>query len=254
MSFNEYGATKSTKNVLGGVYDVNITGTYFLYNNGKRAGMLNCGKALHSGREIKAFVIGVNEPLSSFRGQVIAIVKDRLEEKEDVWVLVPERTIIYEPRLISLLGKYLPDERYKYVCYYEKSCGAVMFTYVDGIRKFILITNISGHIGFPKGHIEIGEDEKQTALREIYEETGVRTKILDGFRETYNYLINGFIKKKAVYFLAPFDEKDVKMNIMEISEYRLVTYDEAMSVLNFRHDRDILTKANDFIDAMNKDS
>lgn len=254
MSFNEYGATKSTKNVLGGVYDVNITGTYFLYNEGKRAGMLNCGKTLYSGQEIKAFVIGVNEPIVSFRGQVIAIAKDRLEEDEDVWILAPERTIVYEPRLTALLGKYLPSDRYKYVCYYEKSCGAVMFTHIDGVRKFILITNISGHIGFPKGHIEIGESEKQTALREVYEETGVKTEIIDGFRETYNYLINGFIKKKAVYFIAPFEKEDIKMNIMEISEYRLVTFEEALGILNFKHDRDILTRANEFIDSIIKDS
>ena len=63
----------------------------------------------------------------------------------------------------------------------------------DGKRKYILITNISGHIGFPKGHIESGENEKQTALREIYEETGVHTTIIDGFREFYNYKINNFI-------------------------------------------------------------
>ena len=250
MSFNEFSATKSTKSVLGGVYDVTVTGTYFLYNSGKRAGVLNSGKTTYQGKDIKVFVIGVNETLSSFRGQVVAIAKDRQEEEEDVWILAPERTIIYEPRLISLLGKYLPCDRYKYVCYYEKSCGAVMYTEIDGVRKFILITNISGHIGFPKGHIEFEEDEKQTALREVYEETGVKTGLIDGFRETYNYLINGFIRKKAVYFLAPFDAKDICMNIMEISEYRLVTFDEALSILNFKHDRDILTKANEFIDNM----
>lgn len=254
MSFNEFNATKSTRSILGGVYNVTITGTYFLYSGGKRAGMLNCGKVLNSQKEVKSFVIGTNEPCTSFRGQVVAIAKDRLEEEEDVWILAPERTVIYEPRLISLLEKYLPCDRYKYVCYYEKSCGAVMFTEVDGVRKFILITNISGHIGFPKGHIEMGEDEKQTALREVYEETGVKTQLLDGFRESYNYLINGFIKKKAVYYLAPFNAEDVKMNIMEISEYRLVTYEEALSVLNFKHDRDILTKANQFIDSRKSDS
>ena len=254
MSFNEFNATKSTKNVLGGVYDAEITGTYFLYNAGKRAGMLNCGKTSYLGKEIKVFVIGINNPLSSFRGQVIAIAKDRHEEEEDVWIMAPERTIIYEPRLISLLGKYMPADRYKYVCYYEKSCGAVMFTKQDGVRKFILITNISGHIGFPKGHIEMGEDEKQTALREVYEETGVTTHIIDGFRESYNYLINGFIKKKAVYYLAPFNVEDIRMNIMEISEYRLVDFEEALSHLNFKHDRDILAKANEFIDNMEKDN
>ena len=216
--------------------------------------MLNIGKTTHQGKDIKVFVIGFNEALSSFRGQVVAIAKDRLEKEEDVWIIAEEKTIVYEPKLISLLGKYLPADRYKYVCYYEKSCGAVMYTNVDGIRKYILITNISGHIGFPKGHIELGEDEKQTALREVYEETGVKTRIIDGFRESYNYLINGFIKKKAVYYLAPFNVEDIKMNIMEISEYRLVTFEEALSILNFKHDRDILTKANEFIDNMQTDS
>lgn len=254
MSFNEFNATKSTKNVLGGVYDATVTGTYFLYADKRRAGTLNCGTAYSSGKENKVFIIGINEPCTSFRGQVIAVAKDRLEEQEDVWIMAPERTIVYEPRLISLLDKYLPADRYKYVCYYEKSCGAVMYTNVNGVRKFILITNISGHIGFPKGHIELGEDEKQTALREVYEETGVKTQIVDGFRESYNYLINGFIKKKAVYYLAPFNVEDIKMNIMEISEYRLVTFEEALSILNFKHDRDILTKANDFIDNVIKDS
>ena len=254
MSFNEFNATKSTRSVLGGVYDVTVTGTYFLYSGRKRAGLLNCGKLIHALKQVKVFIIGTNEPCTSFRGQVVAIAKDRLEEEEDVWIMAPERTIVYEPRLVSLLEKYLPADRYKYVCYYEKSCGAVMYTETDGIRKFILITNISGHIGFPKGHIEIGEDEEQTALREVYEETGVKTQLIKGFRESYNYLINGFIKKKAVYYLAHFNAEDVKMNIMEISEYRLVTYEEAISILNFKHDRDILTKANEFIDARKSDS
>lgn len=254
MSFNEFSATKSTKNVLGGVYDVTVTSTYFLYNRGKRAGMLNSGKTTYQGKEVKVFVIGVNEAITSFRGQVIAIAKDRLEEQEDVWLIAPERTVIYEPRLVLLLGKYLPADRYKYVCYYEKSCGAVMYTNDGGVRKYILITNISGHIGFPKGHIEIDEDEKQTALREVYEETGVKTGVIDGFRESYNYLINGFIKKKAVYYLAHFNVEDIKMNIMEISEYRLVTFKEALAILNFKHDRDILTKADEFINNLEKDS
>ena len=125
-----------------------------------------------------------------------------------------------------------------------------MYTNDGGERKYILITNISGHIGFPKGHIEYGETEKQTALREIYEETGVRTTIIDGFREFYNYKINNFIKKKAIYYLAEFDPKDIKMDIMEISEYHLLTYDEAMKLLNFRHDKKVLEKADRFIDEL----
>ncbi len=252
MSFNEYSATKSTKNVLGGVYDVTVTSTYYLFKAGKRNGALNCGKISYQGNEISAFVIDVDEPVSSFRGQVVAIAKDRLEEKEDIWIVAPSRTIVYEPRLVPMLSKYIDPERFKYVCYYEKSCGAVMYTIDGGVRKFILIANISGHIGFPKGHIEMGENEKQTAVREIYEETGVRTEIIDGFRERYNYIIGGFIKKRAVYFLAKFNKEDIRMNIREISEYKLVTYKEAMDILGFKHDRDILTAANEFIDTIEK--
>lgn len=252
MSFNDYNATKSTRSVLGGVYDVKVTSTFFLYNGNRRAGMLNCGKTKYCGKEITVYVIGINAPLTEFRGQVIAIAKDRQEVLDDIWIAVPDGTVLYEPRLIALLDKYISAERFKYVCYYEKSCGAVMFTEKDGKRKYILITNISGHIGFPKGHIEAGENEKQTALREIYEETGVKTKIIDGFRESYNYLINGFIKKKAVYFLAKFDEKDIQMNIREISEYRLLTFEEAYETLNFKHDRDILKKADRFASSLSE--
>ena len=106
---------------------------------------------------------------------------------------------------------------------------------------------MSGHVGFPKGHVELGEDENMTALREIYEETGVNAKLIKGFRESYNYLINGYVRKEAVYYTAPFNPDDVKMDIMEISEYKLATYEEAMKLLNYPHDRSILRRANDFI-------
>ena len=37
------------------------------------------------------------------------------------------------------------------------------------------------------------------------------------------------------------------MNIMEISEYRLLNYQQADEILNFRHDKRILEKAELFI-------
>ena len=40
------------------------------------------------------------------------------------------------------------------------------------------------------------------------------------------------------------------MDIMEISEYHLLTYDEAMKLLNFRHDKKVLEKADRFIDEL----
>ena len=38
------------------------------------------------------------------------------------------------------------------------------------------------------------------------------------------------------------------MNIREISEYRLLNFSEAIELLNFKHDKELLEKADKFID------
>ena len=56
----------------------------------------------------------------------------------------------------------------------EKSCGAVVLRKNQGRLQVLLIKHINGgHWAFPKGHVEPGETEEQTALREIKEETGL---------------------------------------------------------------------------------
>ena len=63
---------------------------------------------------------------------------------------------------------------------HEISSGAVVYSYFEDIAdvKFLLVKNKNGHHwSFPKGHIEIGETIKDTALREIEEETGLKVKI-----------------------------------------------------------------------------
>ena len=247
-NLNDFTASSAAKGVLGNMCDVNVTGSYNLYSRHKKSGTLNCGRSADG--EKKVFVIGLENPVKQCRAQLIALAVSSSESSESIWIAAPEGSIYYEPRLSVMLEKYISADKFRYVCLYEKSCGAVMYTYCNGQRKFILITNISGHIGFPKGHIETGENEKMTALREIYEETGVHTRIIDGFRESYNYLINGFIRKKAVYYLAKFDAADVKMNIREISEYRILNFADALKILNFKHDKDILTKANEYADRL----
>ncbi len=228
---------------------VKITGTYNTHRRFRDNFCINCGTIVSDDKTISgipAFVLGTKEPLSHFDGEVIAIAKQRKENKE-FWIVAPAGSIFYEPQISGLLSRFLPMSETHYICLYEKSCGAVLFAQSDGVRKYLLIKNMSGHIGFPKGHIEFGEDEKKTAMREVYEETGVRIKITDSFREYYCYTINNFIRKKAVYFLSSFNPANIKMCIREISEYKLLDYNEAYETLSFKHDKDVLEKAQKYI-------
>ena len=65
----------------------------------------------------------------------------------------------------------------------EKSCGAVVFTSIGGQRLYVLAQALGGHYDFPKRHLERGETEEQTALREIWEEVGIRPLLYPEFRE-----------------------------------------------------------------------
>ena len=53
----------------------------------------------------------------------------------------------------------------------EKSCGAVVYRMEKGRRLYLLLHYCEGHWDLPKGHVEAGESEEQTARREISEET-----------------------------------------------------------------------------------
>ena len=250
-NLNDFNLKNTARQVLGLTCTVNVKKSYRAFVEGRFSGYLNFGYTTLGKCGVKEVIlIGENFPVNKFNAQIIAVAHDKSGTKDDIFIAARENSIFYEPNIVKMVDKFIPEGSADFICYYEKSCGAVMYTMDECVRKYILITNISGHVGFPKGHIEFGETEKQTALREIYEETGVHTTIIDGFREFYNYKINNFIKKKAIYFLASFDPKDIQMDIMEISEYHLLPFKEAVEMLNFKHDKRILEKADNYIKAM----
>ena len=93
---------------------------------------------------------------------------------------------------------------------YEKSCGAVVFTREGDVIKYVLVQQKEGFYGFPKGHMERGETEYMTAVREVYEETAVQIRIDIDFRETVRYHPLPGISKEVVYFLTePSDDAEL---------------------------------------------
>ncbi|HEX3038266.1 MAG TPA: GrpB family protein [Oscillospiraceae bacterium] len=200
------------------------------------------GVMAQDGEPQDAYILGVNEPVKEFSGQIIAII-NRHDDVEDKWVVVPEHTVMYEPQIKAAVAFTEQYFNSSYKCLYEKSCGAVLYTVQDGERKYLLVTNRSGHIGFAKGHVEYGENEYQTASREIFEETGLQVKFHPGFRESITYTIYTAVQKEQVLFLASFKMQDITIPQNEISSYFLVNYEQAMQTLTYYQDRTILQKA-----------
>ena len=128
-----------------------------------------------------------------------------------------------------------------------KSSGAIVYKVEENEIKYLLIMLIRGNWGFPKGHFEGEETEKETAVREIFEETGLNVKFHDNFRETIQYFPAPFIFKTVIYFLAEAVTDNVKIQTDEVAEYKWVTYDEAAKLITYRLQKKILKKANDML-------
>ena len=121
----------------------------------------------------------------------------------------------------------------------EKSCGCIIIEN----NKVLLIQQLQGHWGFPKGHVEEGETEKQTAIREVKEETNLDVEIVGENRYSESYVIGKTIKKEVVYFVAKKIGSEIKPQEEEINEIKWATYEEALDQITYDNSRNILKQA-----------
>ena len=130
---------------------------------------------------------------------------------------------------------------------FEKSCGAVIYTELNGMRLYLIEQMQKGHRSICKGHMEKDESEHQTAAREILEETGLTVKFVEGFREIIEYSPYENCLKTVVFFLAYTDSMNVVSQEEEIKEIYWLSFDKAMTALTFDSDRATLQKAEQFL-------
>ena len=127
---------------------------------------------------------------------------------------------------------------------YEKYCGAIVYRKHHGNLEILLIKHInSGHWSFPKGHVEEGESEMETAVREIKEETGIDVIIDPTFRETVSYYPKKDTQKIVVYFIAKAKNYELNPQEAEIADIKWVDVGCANSILTYDNDKTIVSKA-----------
>ena len=132
----------------------------------------------------------------------------------------------------------------------EYSCGAVVFTREGGDVRYVIIKSREGIYGLPKGHMEAGETEEATALREILEETGLAVHLVDGFRAetSHPFKKQGEERIKHVtYFLAEYEGQTPRRQESEVDSIFLMDFAIAVSAIQFEDTRGVLTAANNFL-------
>jgi bis(5'-nucleosidyl)-tetraphosphatase len=131
----------------------------------------------------------------------------------------------------------------------EKSCGAVV--YVKGSEvKYLLLQYEAGHWDFVKGNVEEGENEQETTLRELREETGiVDGRFIEGVKEKISYFYKrqgATVYKEVVFFLIETKTSEIKLSFEHVG-FDWLTYENTMRKLTFKNAKDVLQKAHDFL-------
>lgn len=135
------------------------------------------------------------------------------------------------------------------------SSGVIVFREDRGKREYLILRNRNNEWEFPKGGVEGNETLKETALRELEEETGLgEIELFGDFKESYDYEFyssNEKIKKTVHLFLGRTSRPEVILS-KEHYDYRWEEFENAYNTLSHSATSRILSEAENFLDNHNK--
>ncbi len=138
---------------------------------------------------------------------------------------------------------------------FEKSCGALVIRHdaQTGNDYILMIRHRpGGYRSFPKGHVEPGETERETAMREVMEETSVRITLIPDFRHVVCYTPAPAVEKEVVYFLARTEQTDIRPRRGEIAQVEWIPLLQAERYLTHDNDKRVLQAARNKLNAISQ--
>ena len=137
------------------------------------------------------------------------------------------------------------------------SAGGVAFRRSDS-KPEVAIVSVKPKLRWqlPKGIVDPGESPQVAAVREVREEAGVETELIR-LIETIEYWYRSAKNGKPVryhkfvhFYLMEYRNGDVANHDHEVEEARWVSFEEALELLDFKSEREVVEKARAMIEAM----
>lgn len=132
----------------------------------------------------------------------------------------------------------------------EVTSGAVVYRQNNGEIEYLLLESQNkGHFwGFPKGHVEGDETLKETAEREIKEETQLTLPIDTSFKVYTEYdLPNGNHKQMTLFTADLTANEDIHLQAEEIKNCGWFNYAAARKQLTYDNLKELLDQVNDHL-------
>jgi len=128
------------------------------------------------------------------------------------------------------------------------ACGVIPWRTGTSGREYLLVQHHAGHWGFPKGHPEEGESDREAALRELREETGLsQITLSEGvvLEEQYvaTVFAKGRVRKTVRYYLGEVLSGRVQIQDAELQNALWGEYTATQDRLSFEEGRRLLAEA-----------
>ena len=144
-------------------------------------------------------------------------------------------------KLWRLRSRLRPDDPVPVV----RAAGGVVRRTKNGSTEYALVHRPRyDDWSLPKGKLDPGETDEETAQREVEEETGVRAELLDELSSTRYPDRKGRVKQVRYWLMEPADGKAPKFRPNhEIDEMRWCSAADAGKLLDHEHDRKLIAEA-----------